>query len=53
MSAATVILVCPCCASPLDAAGDPDTEQHFTCLGCGQTWRMVVDPRRFAQHSLT
>ena len=75
-----VILVCPCCASPVDAAtylcdgiavGEQDqpfaecgtekshpahpmnTEQQFECLACGQTWRMVVDPHRLAQHSLT
>jgi len=48
-----VILVCPCCASPVDAPAEPDTEQQFTCLACGQSWRMVVDPHRCAQHSLT
>lgn len=49
-----VILVCPCCASPVDAEpAEADVEQHFECLSCGQTWRMVVDPHRLAQHSLT
>lgn len=48
-----VILVCPCCASPVDAVAEPDQVQQFTCLACGQSWHMVVDPQRFVQHSLT
>lgn len=51
---AMVILVCPCCASPVDAAAaQTGTEQHFKCLSCGQSWHMVVDPDRLARHSLT
>lgn len=46
-----VILICPCCASSLDAHSSPDL-QTFTCVSCGQTWTMVVDADRIAQHSL-
>lgn len=47
-----VILVCPCCASTVDAEASPDIQQ-FECLSCGQTWSMVVDAGRQAAHSLT
>lgn len=47
-----VILLCPCCASVLDAEAAP-TAQEFMCLSCGQTWVMVVDHDRQAAHSLT
>jgi transcription elongation factor Elf1 len=48
----TVILVCPCCASAVDAHA-ADTPQQFTCLTCGQTWSMVVDAERQDTYSLT
>ncbi len=47
-----VILICPCCASTVDAEARPE-EQSFECAACGQTWRMVVDADRHATHSLT
>lgn len=47
-----VILVCPCCASTVDAQAGEDL-QHFTCIYCGQPWSMVVDADRQAAHSLT
>lgn len=46
-----VILICPCCASAVDAHADPQP-QTFTCVSCGQTWSMVVDADRLAAHSL-
>ncbi len=48
----TAILVCPCCASTVDAEAGPDP-QDFECVSCGQTWRMVVDAGRQALYSLT
>lgn len=48
----TVVLVCPCCASPVDARTWPE-EQEISCVACGQVWSMVVDAERFAEHSLT
>lgn len=47
-----VILVCPCCASAVDAAAAPEAQQ-LECISCGQVWHMVVDADRAAQHSLT
>jgi hypothetical protein len=49
---AAVIVVCPCCASPLDAQPGPQ-EQTFECVCCGQSWSMVIDPDRLAEYSLT
>ncbi len=46
-----VILICPCCASTVDAEPGPDP-QTFTCICCGQTWTMTVDADRQAAHSL-
>lgn len=48
----TVILICPCCASTVDADVRVE-EQTFECLSCGQIWRMVVDVDRQATHSLS
>lgn len=47
-----VILMCPCCASAVDAEDGPDP-QEFECVSCGQTWTMVVDADRLAAHSLS
>jgi transposase len=47
-----VIVLCPCCASAIDALAGPHT-QTFTCVSCGQTWQMVVDADRYAAHSLS
>lgn len=46
-----VIVVCPCCASPVDAPiGDkPD---NLDCEVCGQNWTMVVDRERFSENAL-
>jgi uncharacterized protein YbaR (Trm112 family) len=46
-----VILVCPVCASPMDAHAGPQP-QTFTCATCGQHWSMVVDARRHAEYAL-
>lgn len=46
-----VILVCPCCASPVDATA-AEEPQDFTCVCCGQTWSMHVDASRFTDHAL-
>jgi len=48
----TVILFCPCCASPVDADAGPEA-QTFDCVCCGQIWTMVVDADRQAHHSLS
>ncbi len=46
------ILVCPCCASPVDA--QPHSRpQNFECEVCEQKWTMVVDHKRTSEHSLT
>lgn len=51
---AKVILVCPCCASPVDAQGDrPGRPQQLSCVACGQDWLMVVDADRQAEFALT
>lgn len=47
-----VILVCPCCASTVDAEPEPDQAQRFECLQCGQVWIMTVNINRFTKHSL-
>lgn len=47
-----VILVCPCCASAVDAT-TADTAQELECLSCEQQWLMVVDAHRQAAHALT
>lgn len=47
-----VILVCPCCASAVDAQAG-ETPQTFECVSCGQVWTMVVDADRQFTHSLT
>lgn len=48
----SVILVCPCCASPVDAEAGPDP-QALECVFCDQVWEMVVDSSRVARHALT
>lgn len=46
-----VILVCPVCASPVDA--EPcETPQNHECVSCGQTWWMSIDLDRHAEHAL-
>jgi len=47
-----VILVCPTCASAVDAQAG-EHEQTLECVACGQTWVMVVDATRVAAHALT
>lgn len=47
-----VILVCPVCASPVDAQAG-DRPQELECGSCGQQWTMVVDAARHAEHALT
>lgn len=48
----TVILLCPCCASTIDAEASPEP-QTFECVSCGQNWVMVVDYDRHTAHALT
>lgn len=48
----TAILICPCCASTVDAEAKPEP-QTFQCVTCGQMWTMVVDADRQATHSLS
>lgn len=52
LAASTVILVCPCCASPVDAV-TAGHEQDMECVACGQQWHMIVDADRVAEHALT
>jgi uncharacterized protein YbaR (Trm112 family) len=47
-----VILVCPCCASTVDAESGPD-QQELICDVCGQTWSMVINADRLEKHALT
>jgi hypothetical protein len=47
-----VVLLCPCCASPIDAEGSTQ-QQDFTCDVCGQRWAMAVDLDRIAEYALT
>lgn len=47
-----VIVLCPCCASAVDAEAQPGL-QEFTCVSCGQAWSMVVEADRLAVHSLS
>lgn len=48
----TVILVCPCCASTVDARTGVH-EQTLQCVTCHQQWQMVVDADRVAEYALT
>lgn len=48
-----VIVVCPCCASPVDAEDSDGDEIELQCGSCRQEWFMVVDADRHAEHSLT
>jgi uncharacterized protein YbaR (Trm112 family) len=52
MEQRTVVLLCPCCASPVDAIAGAQ-EQSLTCEVCDQSWRMVVDSARIAEYALT
>ncbi len=47
----SVIIVCPCCASSIDAYPTDDL-QEFECVSCGQTWTMLVDYDRISTFSL-
>jgi hypothetical protein len=47
-----VVLLCPCCASPVDAEASI-WEQKFLCQVCGQDWIMAVDADRVAEYALT
>lgn len=47
-----VVLLCPCCASPVDAEAS-STVQDFICEVCGQRWAMAVDAARVAEYALT
>lgn len=51
-SAPAVIVVCPCCASPVDAEVLVEI-QHLTCGVCGQQWGMQVDVDRISEYALT
>lgn len=47
-----VIVICPCCASPVDAQ-DNQQQQCLVCLACGQTWFMRIDAERQKEYALT
>lgn len=47
-----VVLVCPCCASRVDAITRSQPQQ-LECVSCGQVWTMIVDSARLAEYSLT
>lgn len=47
-----VIVICPCCASPVDAQSHDD-EQDLHCTACGQLWSMVVNAARQREYALT
>lgn len=47
-----VIVICPCCASPVDAEAG-EQEQVLDCVSCGQRWSMVVDLHRQEEYALT
>ncbi len=47
-----VIILCPCCASTVDAYAGDDP-QDFDCVQCGQEWSMLVDSDRFSIYSLS
>lgn len=47
-----LIVICPCCASPVDAEA-VKCEQKLECVACGQQWSMVVDRDRQAEFALT
>lgn len=49
---APVILICPVCASPVDAQTGEQPD-NFECVSCGQQWSMTVDADRHARHALT
>lgn len=51
-SASSVILVCPCCASPVDAEVMIEIQQ-LSCGTCGQDWHMQVDVSRLEAYALT
>lgn len=48
-----VILLCPCCASPVDAEDSEGVVAVLECGSCEQRWSMVVDSARVAQYALT
>jgi Zn finger protein HypA/HybF involved in hydrogenase expression len=47
-----VVLICPCCASPVDAEAGYGIKD-FICDVCDQHWSMVVDAARIAEYALT
>lgn len=47
-----VIVICPCCASPVDARPG-DAAQSIHCTVCDQSWVMVVDAERQKEYALT
>ena len=46
----SAIIFCIVCCTPQDVT-DPKQEE-FSCIGCGQEWSAVLDPERFAAHSI-
>ncbi len=48
---AKVILVCPVCASPVDAEAKQEQQTH-ECISCGQSWIMTINLDRHAEHAL-
>lgn len=52
MDQRAVVLLCPCCASPVDAVAGAQ-QQTLNCEVCDQSWQMIVDAARIAEYALT
>jgi len=46
------IAFCPVCCTNIDLEGDAGETVKLTCGSCGQEFEMVLDPQRFAEHSI-
>lgn len=46
------IILCPCCATAVDAECTDGHPQNFECVACGQNWTMTPSRERQAAHSL-
>lgn len=47
-----VIIFCPVCCSPLDAAGTEGESVEMDCGVCGQVFTLPLSPARVAQHGM-
>ena len=47
-----LIVFCPVCRTSQDVAmGTIQGPVELNCESCGQMWTMLVDPKRFAEHT--